>query len=368
MRVVFRTDSSAQIGTGHLMRCLTLANMLARGGADVSFVCRDLPGNCSSLVGEHDFPLVLLSRPDAGSVVQEYTNEYGRWLGVPLEEDARQIVEYLDEHDRYDWLIVDHYSLDERWESALRPYVGRIMVIDDIADRSHDCDLLLDQNLYDNSESRYSALVSDNCRLLLGPRYALLRDEFYEVRDSARLRTGEVRKLLVFFGGADITNETSKTLRAIQGLTTTDISVEVVVGSANRFRIEIENLSKTMPNVRLHGQINNMASLMATADLSIGGGGTTTWERCFLGLPTMTIILAENQREMTEAAAKRGALWNLGWSDSVSEVDIQTTFRRLCVSPDERSRVSENAFAIMDALCTSNGHSVITELFEEALC
>ena len=213
--LVIRVDSSTRIGSGHLMRCRTLAEELKERGADVHFVCRRHSGNLNELLRD-TFSVYELPSPsiDTHNVADD---DYAAWLGIIQEEDAADTIATLQGW-RPDWLVVDHYSLDKRWETALRPYVRRIMVIDDLANRTHDCDLLLDQNFYLGMENRYNNLVPSHCQLLLGPKYALLRPEFRKARKTLRIRDGKVQRIFVFFGGTDPTNETTKVIQALKTL------------------------------------------------------------------------------------------------------------------------------------------------------
>ena len=266
--VIFRADAGVSIGTGHVMRCLTLAEALREAGAHIAFVCRELDGNLIELIGARGFEVHALPGLEPPTDPLAWTAEHPQ-------EDAAQTVASVKASlkARADWLVVDHYALDERWEREVRGCAHRLMVIDDLADRVHDCDLLLDQN-YARNPTRYDALVPAGCRKLLGPAYALLRDEFKEAREAWPRKIGEFERAFVFFGGTDPTNETSKALRALlrwgEGKR---LTVDVVIGGGNPHRAEVEELVETIPNALLHVQAVNMAELMARADLSVGAGG-----------------------------------------------------------------------------------------------
>lgn len=322
MKIIFRADASIQIGSGHVMRCLTLADRLRERGATVHFICRELPGHLGGLLVDKGYPVGWLPAPGSDDPAIPTHTAHSAWLGVPWQADAEQPRAMLAGLPEVDWLIVDHYALDRTWEAQMRPLVERIMVIDDLADRPHDCDLLLDQNLYPNLEHRYDNLVPTDCRKLLGPRYALLRPEFGEARKTLRVRDGSIRRILIFFGGSDPTNETTKALEAIRLLDRPDINVDVVVGETNPHKEKVKTLCATLPNVIYHCQVSNMAELMAAADLAIGAGGATTWERCCLGLPSVVCIIADNQVEMTNALANDGCLLSLGWCLSLTAASI----------------------------------------------
>lgn len=327
---VIRVDSSERIGSGHLMRCLTLADRMRQEGKDVHFICRDLAGNLSRLVTAQGFALHLLLAHDGYA---ELTG-YAAWLTVPQDVDARETIEILRYLQPVERLVVDHYALNAAWERRMRPLAQEIFVIDDLANRPHDCDILLDQNFYRDMECRYDGLVPPTCKLLLGPTYALLRREFYEVREKMQPRTGGVRRILIFYGGSDPTGETEKAIRALLMFGCSDIEADVIVGGSNAHRQEIERLCAAHDFLHYHCQVENMAEFMAAADLCLGAGGTTTWERCFLGLPAIVTAIAENQLQICRDCAERGLIRYLGaWTD-VSAEDILQALRELS-DPEE---------------------------------
>lgn len=306
MRVAFRTDASVTIGSGHVMRCLTLADNLRKRGAEIVFICRELPGHSIDLIRQKGFVVSILPVPAEPDGQQAEVNQ---WLGMAWEQDAEQCHRVLAEYDYWDWLIVDHYGIDAAWEEYQRELVDQIMVIDDLADRDHDCDVLLDQNPYADLKARYKNRVAETCQQLLGLRYVLLREEFIDQRKKLKTRDGQVRSILVFFGGVDSPDMTTSVIRAIIDLNMSDVSVNVVIGSANPHRESLDALCQTAANVQLHIQASNMAELMADADLCIGAGGTATWERCCLGLPTLAWPIADNQNRLLIDAATMGLVY-----------------------------------------------------------
>lgn len=317
MRVVMRVDASLQIGSGHVMRCLTLADELRSRGAEVHFICREHPGNLFALIAERGCPIVRLPLAEPEQIPSSGDVAHAAWLGAPWQQDAQETVAALPSGG-VDWLIVDHYALDQRWEQYVRPHVGKIMVIDDLADRPHDCDLILDQNVCDNMECRYDKLVLPHCRRFLGPRYVLLRPEFRVARKNLKDRDGTVKRILVFFGGSDLTNETTKTLLAIKSLGFPDIAVDVVVGVANPYKDQVKELCSSLPAARFYCQVDNMAQLMLSADLSVGAGGVTAWERMAMQLPTLAIAVADNQVEGLKLADCFKWLRFLGLAEEVT--------------------------------------------------
>lgn len=351
MRVAFRVDASARIGTGHVSRCATLADELRGRGADVIFVCRNLPGNLTVWLKDRGIGVLLLPSTFGGNVSgQPDEPHHASWLEASWEQDAEEAERALkNTWASLDWLIVDHYGIDARWERRLGPLTRRLMVIDDLADRPHDCDLLLDQNLYDDLQRRYQGLVPDHCRTLLGPEFALLRPEFAQARHHLRDRVGEVKCILVFFGGVDATNQTMKALTALEQFRRPDMEVDVVIGQANPHRVQISKYCAGCQNIQLHIQTNRIAQLMAATDLAIGGSGVATWERYALGVPALVIALAYNQVAIAEAAAKSGAIRYLGTHQEVSEAKIREVLRELLATPDALAQMSQAGLTLVDA-------------------
>lgn len=347
MRVAIRADTSLQIGTGHIMRCLTLADELRGRGAEVRFICREHPGHLVPLLRDAGYPTAVLpASASAGSIQNAARDDYAAWLGVGQSEDAAQTLEALGDF-MPDWLVVDHYGLDATWERLLRPKVGRVFVIDDLADRPHDCDVLLDQNFYQDTDTRYTGLLPHHARQLLGPRFALLRSEFRKARESLRERDGTVRRILIFFGGLDTTNETTKAIESLLALSRPDIEVDVVMGRSNSHLNQITRLCATAQNFHFHCQVTNMAELMASADLAIGGGGTTTWERCYLGLPTIVLVIADNQCQMCHDLAATGTIVNLGDAGSVSVEKLLDALSKLIANKERRMELSRRSLRMM---------------------
>ena len=220
MEVLFRTDSSIQIGSGHVMRCLTLAEGLKKKGASCKFICRDHEGNLISLIEEKGFKAIILKTPKIKNIKFSPKNNsslcYSEWLGVPWEIDAKQTNDLIIGLN-IDWLIVDHYALDSRWENAVTGNIDKVMIIDDLADRNHNCDLLLDQNLGKNQSDYYSLTPAD-CNILVGPKFALLRPEFSDMRPYSldRRREPRLKNILISMGDIDKDNITSKVLDSLE--------------------------------------------------------------------------------------------------------------------------------------------------------
>lgn len=321
MIAVFRVDASTQIGSGHVMRCLTLAQKLKKEKqADVYFVMRLLEGNLIELVKSKGFTVFTLPK----ALLNDELKGYAKWLTVTQLEDAEDTKAVISKLPAIDLLVVDSYAIDCEWESMLRPYVKQIMVIDDLANRKHDCDILLDQNYSYNMHHKYDGLVPKTCQKYIGPHYLLLREEFYKAKKHLKKRDGSIKNILVFFGGSDLTNETKKAMKAIKLLNKPEIKVNVVVGASNKNKEQIKEICSCDEQFTFYCQVNNMAELMNEADLAIGAGGTTTWERCFMELPSIVISIADNQHEGCRFIAENaGVISYLGKSSDVDAVTLE---------------------------------------------
>jgi len=342
MKVAIRTDASPTIGTGHLMRCLTLADGLRAEGAEVMFLCAPSAAPWMKLVEGRGHGLRLLGVRGEGPGDGDLRHASRLPWGQAADAEATAAVL----GGSVDWLIVDHYGLDARWESRMRAAARKIMAIDDLADRPHDCDLLLDQNLTENMERRYESRLPPGCRQLLGPRYALLRPEFAEARANLRLRNGELKRIMIFMGGSDTANETGKALTAIRELKRGDVVVDVVVGAANPHRNALRELCSRTPGAVFHCQTERMAELMAEADLALGSAGTAALERACVGLPAVVCILVDNQRNLARAVAKQGCVINLGESGKLTPADYRAAVDKL--TPGKLRQMSSRALELVD--------------------
>ncbi len=360
MKVVFRADASLQIGTGHVMRCLTLAGALRARGASCHFICRVMPGHLIGKIRQSGFAVIELPAPPEKNrnKASDFRAEphYLDWLGVPLLDDACQTRDALNDMQRIDWLVVDHYAIDAVWESEVRAYCRKLMVIDDLANRSHICDLLLDQNL-GRAPSDYLQLVNDNCRVLAGPRYALLRPEFAEWRARSLLRRSSKpvpRHLLVTLGGVDQDDKTSQVIDFIDKYCTLDeLDISVILGiHAPGFEKVKQKAAAARHKTTVLSNVDNMAELMARSDLAIGAAGGTSWERCCMGLPSIVLILAANQTDVGNALQECGCASVI----PDSPLNFADTFKAAWISlenPELLHGMSESAAKIADGLGTA---------------
>jgi len=283
---------------------------------------------------------------------------HSHWLGTTQQYDADEALQLLSDRI-WDWLVVDNYALDARWESILRQTVKNILVIDDIADRQHDCDILLDQNYYADKETRYTGMVPAKCQLLLGPRYALLREEFRQWRQQVQPRNGPVKRILIFFGGVDADNFTGLTIEALAGLGLHGLHIDVVIGAQHPFREQIESACSVYLFC-CYVQTDRMAELMAKADFAIGAGGSATWERCCMGLPSIILIVADNQRQAVFDLEQAGVVINLGDAKSVSILTMSDKLKDLIENEKLRTQLSLSSLKLVPLSMQQNLVNIIT--------
>ncbi len=317
MHFAIRVDASIQMGSGHVMRCLTLADALKAQGAACHFISRPHPGHLLELIRQRGFvvtalPAELPPPPANTQVASERLKEpaHAPWLGCDWQTDAEQTRAILAKLQP-DWLVVDHYALDQRWEAALLSYCQKLMVIDDLADRPHQCDLLLDQNLGRQPQD-YANLVPAQCKVLAGPQYALLRPEFAALRAYSLQRRQQpaLKQVLITMGGVDQPNATCQVLEALKGCALPqDCRISVVMGLQAPWLLQVRAQAKDMPwPTEVLVNISDMAQRMADSDWAIGAAGSTSWERCCLGLPSLILVLAENQQAVAAALQNAGAI------------------------------------------------------------
>jgi UDP-2,4-diacetamido-2,4,6-trideoxy-beta-L-altropyranose hydrolase len=337
MRVLIRADASLTIGTGHVVRCLTLAEKLRDCGADVAFVCRLLDGHlCDDIAARglavHRLPGVL-----DGADVQ---------ASAGLPKDAELTQNALGEQ-RFDWIIVDHYGLDQEWEVAIRPWCDRLLVIDDLANRRHDCDVLLDQNLVAGLHTRYDDLLPPHCISLLGPAHALLSRQYGELRVRTAPREGLVKRLLVSFGGFDQHGLTEMAVRALVDLNMPEVEADIVLASSSPQYAGIQALLATRPQLRLHDRVPSLAPLILAADAALGAGGSTHWERLALGLPALVVTVADNQRPMAAELDRQSLIRWLGDAAQMTPSVLKEHLQQL-LSEEIDARWSEQCLKVVD--------------------
>ncbi len=354
MNVVFRVDASLEMGTGHVMRCLTLADAFAQRRAECHFLCREHPGHLVELIRSKGFIVHLLPSELPSSGGREGL-VHAAWLGATQKQDIRACQPILQTLHP-DLLVVDHYALDSRWEVALKPHYDKLMVIDDLADRPHECNLLLDQTFGRDTED-YRAWVPANCQLLCGSQYALLRPEFVELRPYSldRRVSPRLRQLLISMGGVDKDNAAGQVLEALSTSSLpADSQITVIMGSNAPWLAEVKRQAEDMPwPTKVQVGVSNMAQLMADSDLAIGAAGATSWERCCLGLPTIMLVLAANQQQVARGLGKAGAARIIEQAQCINEC-LPSLLEPLIADSTLLLAMSQSALHIVD------GHGVDT--------
>lgn len=341
-----RADAGTKIGTGHIMRCLTLADSLKKRFDGIFIISNQMPSSLSRFIKNKGYKMYRIR---GHTHIEGQKQKHKK----AIERDATQCIKIIKSHKNADnWLLVDHYGIDHIWEDKVRIYVKKIIAIDDLANRKHNCDVLIDQNFYKNMAKRYKKLVPKSCLQLLGPKFALLRPEFKNARKKLK-RKFKLQRILISFGGSDPTNQTSKVLRAIR-LFGSRYQVDVVAGNSNPHKNSIKRLCSSVPSASFHYHVNDIAKIMAEVDLAIGGGGSMTWERCCLGLPTIVAILSENQRLLTEEVDRIGCVVNLGQASSLSTEDYAIAIKR--ITPKILQKMSKRCLCLVD----SNGTRRVT--------
>lgn len=352
LTVAFRVDASLQMGTGHVMRCLTLAEALKQDGGDCQFICREHPGNLIEHIRSKGFQVHVLPLSGSNLSSSVFKNEelqlaHAAWLGATHQEDAAQSTAILSEL-KPDWLIVDHYALDARWEVTLKPYYQKLMVIDDLADRAHRCDLLLDQT-FGREAKDYAAWTPDSSTLLCGSQYSLLRPEFAALRSYSleRRKNPQLQHLLITMGGVDKDNATGQILQALKNSELpSSCQISVVMGNTAPWLAEVRQLAEQMPwQTTVKVGISDMAQLMADSDLAIGAAGATSWERCCLGLPTVMLVLASNQRKIAQTLELAKAVLLVQGPEDIANC-LPEMLSTLTASPELRACMSQAASEI----------------------
>ncbi|OEH86754.1 UDP-2,4-diacetamido-2,4,6-trideoxy-beta-L-altropyranose hydrolase [Desulfuribacillus stibiiarsenatis] len=331
--ILIRADASVNIGTGHIMRCLTLAEQIRSmtQNVEICFICQRLEGNLITYIqNQYNIPV----------------------LEVHGDDNPEQLIhKIIKNYSAVDLLIVDHYQLDSIWHKKMRDIAKNILVIDDLSNRELECDALLDQNYNENMFNRYKHFVPEHCRLFIGPKHLLLRNEFLETKAKARLvgQTKEIlnlTKILIFYGGSDPTNETEKALEALMLLKWQSFKIKVIVGITNPKSHDIKSFCKSH-NIEVLQNVSNMAEILMDIDIVLGSGGVSMWERCYLGIPTITTIVAENQRQTTIAASAFGAVWNAGWHEEVQVDNLVELIQTAVSQPEELHRMAKLSFELM---------------------
>jgi UDP-2,4-diacetamido-2,4,6-trideoxy-beta-L-altropyranose hydrolase len=347
MRIAFRCDASVEIGSGHLMRCLTLADALKVRGTECLFLAAPSTAAWRGQIEARGHALRLLEvmprSPDASAAPDD--SSHAAWLPWGWEADAAATGAALAA--QVDWLVVDHYALDHRWESRLRPKAGRLMVIDDLADRPHACDLLLDHNVTNLGAERYRDRLLPECQRLLGPSFALISPAFAANRPK-RSGSAPVMRALLFVTAGDPLNLTSEIIRKLASPEWSSLQLDVVTGSVNRNLAELRSICAARSGTALHVDTTSMPQLCALADMAIGAAGGAALERCAMALPTLLLVLAANQRPGSEVLQALGAVELLHQAGPDDLGTFEAQFRLLVSDKEKLKRIGSRGSTLVD--------------------
>ena len=356
--ILFRVDSSTDIGSGHVARCVVFANKLRQNKFNCIFICRDLDGNFCELIRSNGFRVFLLpakpsSNTDKNKMLQEILH------GCDWEADAAETIGLITTFKPH-WLIVDHYSIDYRWETEIKKHCENIFVIDDLADKAHNCKVLLNQNL-GHSFQTYQHLVSPACTLLIGPKYSLLSPKYRIVRESCKTRVLPVKSVLVYFGASDKYHLTQKTVETITEQFS-KLTIKVVLPRGCIQYDTIKSMKNT--NIKLLSNLPDLTSCIKEADVSIGASGSTSWERCCLGLPTLLVSYAENQIGIAKTLEMAGACVYVCHHKTGDETKAKLLNRinTLIYDPIRFCAMSRSSFDLVDGLGTERVFQKFKEL------
>lgn len=327
-KTYIRTDSSVKIGTGHVMRCLSLAEELRASGSGVSFVCR-----------EYEESLILFIET-SGYKVHRLPASISERKEIPL------VLEKLEQDTASSWIVVDHYELGKEWEEAVKSPERKILVIDDF-EREHVCNIALNQNLSTKSERWNGLLLPKGCVKLLGPEYALLRPKFAGHK-KARVREGKLEKALVFWGGSDIDNLSDMSVLALRAMEKNRPEIDVILGKTNPNKQSFYDKFSGEDGVNIFENVTDMASMMASADIFVGASGSIVWECSRMGLPMLIGVIAENQTDIALSLEAYGSAVNMGKAETLTAKKIGAAISYLQKYPDSLKKISKKAYGLVD--------------------
>ena len=338
--IIFRCDASLLIGSGHVIRCRTLARELVSRGHVAVFICRSQPGDFCEVL-ESEFQVLRLESNPNRSLVDDTKSHitgdiYSHWLGCDQSSDAAESIQALNAAGitQCDWLVVDHYGINSEWERIMLNEIRlmiksdvKLLVIDDLANRRHNAHILVDQTYHKPMKiSRYAGLVSDECKVLLGPHYALLGAEYGQLHAESKQRK-KLDRIIIYFGGVDPCGYTLKTLELLSRDEFTGIDVDVVVGKQSRNLDKIVRRAQARRATYIHQYVDSLAHLLSKADLAIGAGGASIWERFCLRLPSLVVSLSDNQHQTVQPLIEAGFLLPISDCEDFPERNLTNALR-----------------------------------------
>ena len=350
-----RVDASPEIGIGHMLRCVALAEELRNTFDKIIFLSKKNSGSIIEVILKNGFEVSIIDTQIKKSLKNN----------SKLKNEHEIIKNLLTSYKKnLNFLLIDHYDISSNYESLLRKIFKKIFVIDDLANRKHDCDLLIDQNYYKDLTNRYLKLVSKNTITLLGPKYAILRSEFRNSKKINYKKNIFPNRILISFGGSDPTNECEKVLNAIFSLKNKQFVITAVTGIHNKNFKQLKKQFGGNDNIKILNHTNNFNELLLNSDLCFGAGGTTTWERLYLGLPSIVTIISSDQKESVEFLSDKGHIINLGLAKNITTKTYVETLQKL--NPDLLYNMSLNNQKLVDGNGSIRIKEQLIELINDA--
>ncbi|MFH0473988.1 UDP-2,4-diacetamido-2,4,6-trideoxy-beta-L-altropyranose hydrolase [Kluyvera ascorbata] len=338
---IIRVDASTWIGTGHFYRCLNLAIGFMKCGYKVTFLCRYIPSVLVSILAKHKIEMIeLVHKNDLTNGEENIQCPHGKWLHLSYQSEILESTEVIKNYlannklDQLDVILIDHYAIEQQWQNKIKCYSRLLVQIDDLADRCHATNLLVDQNFFRNLSSRYENLVDKSVDLLLGPSYALLNHKFALLKENLQHYSDRYENgwIVVFFGGVDYTNETEKAIDGLLSCIDSRITLDVILGGTNPHQQRLKNKYYKNENVHINVQVDNMAERLARSFLFVGAIGSTTWERCTLAVPAIVVSVAENQNDLASSLQDYRSHLFIGQMNKVTEQDYAQAYNNLSFS------------------------------------
>ena len=330
MNFFIRCDGSYKIGSGHIARCLNLAKVLIKNKHTVYFISNEINKNFKNFILKNKIKLIFLKK------------------SFNQVEDAKKTITKIKKfYKDKDWVIVDNYKLGFLWEKKVNHYCKKIFVIDDLENKKHQCSLFLNQNLF-KKKINMNNFLKKKPKLLIGPKYALLDENFNKLRRKIKLRK-KIKNIMLFFGASDKKNMTDKCTNILLDIIPKNVKLNLVIGGTNENRKKINENYHHNKKINIYFNLPNLAKIMKKADVFIGSGGVTTWERCCLRLPSIVISTAKNQESHSRYLSDKNAIKYLGNQKKLNESQIKREFMNL-FKGNSLKKLSINSSKITDGL------------------
>jgi len=336
LNIIFRVDSGSMIGSGHVYRCLSFAEYIRN--SNIEFICKNYDKNCIPLISKR-YKVYEIEKDKN----YEITLNINSWLGDTSLKDAKKTIDII-KNKNIDWLIIDHYSINKEWEDNIRPYVKNIFVIDDFTNREHNCEILLNQQIEPKESKLYFSLLPSHCKLLLGKDYILINKKFITASKNRKPIT-QLKRINIFMGGGDPSNETLKIIKICDKLNKKlnyPFIFDIIIGFSNKFKKEIEEHCNSNNNFNFHYNINYMENLFSKTDLAIGAGGGTTYERCIMGIPTILLCIAENQKLVLDKFINNKTVYYIGTINEDYSKKLKQSLLYFYNNPKDLIKMSKN--------------------------